>query len=332
MRKKFLMRITLLMLLASLLFPTHLINASEFELALGHHLTTTHFAHEITEKFAERVDELTDGRVKIEIYPGTAIGDQRELIDGMATGGVDMSINDPGYLSTLVPELGIFDLPFMWEDYEHLERAYVSNSGRALQDLLREQVNIRSLSFYHAGFRNIYLVEEIESYKDLEGLSIRSPEAPVYVRTIEALGASAETIPWADLITGLQTGMVDGLEGEPTAMYTEGIHELTDYVLETGHIFVALSLNISELTFMELPEDIQDKLIQAAEEIQEWAHQHVKDTQERNYANVLEGVEPVPITDSEREEILDLVSHIHDDYVEETGAIEFYNEFVELGQ
>ncbi|KSU64666.1 hypothetical protein AS034_02180 [[Bacillus] enclensis] len=234
----------------------------EMTIRLGSHLPPSHSVIAVTEKFKEIVEGKSDGRITVEIHPSGELGGQSELIQSLQVGSVEMTINDAGVLSNFAPKVGVLDLPYTFKDYDHVHKVLDSPVAEELEKEL-DAIGIKSIGWVDSAFRDLLVNKEVSSIKDVNGLKIRVPDAPQYLRTVQSWGASASTIPWGDLYTSLETGVVDGFEGSAESIHSSALHEVVDYRVPTEHIFTVLSLNISKSVFEGMSSEDQ-KLIEEA--------------------------------------------------------------------
>ncbi|MHB1407111.1 MAG: TRAP transporter substrate-binding protein [Desulfitobacteriaceae bacterium] len=288
-------------------------------LRFGSHLAEDHSLVVAAKKFADIVSQKSDGRIEVKIFPNNTIGGQRELIEGMQLGTVDMSVNDPGLLSNFAPRIGILDLPYLFKDYNQVRKVLDGEVGKALTDDLLKQ-GVRSLSWAGTAFRDVLTSKEVKTANDLKGQKLRAPEAPVYFSTIKAMGASPQAIPWGDAYTALQTHVVDGMEGSAESVFTAKMNEVTKYLVRTGHIFTAVSYNISEKTWGKLSQADQKIIQEAATEAGNYAWdlniQRDKEYRDKLLAN---GMKEVKIDTSS---IVEACKPIQDDYAKKVGAVD----------
>lgn len=223
------------------------------------------------QKFKELVEAKSNGRVEVRVYPAAQLGDDKANIEGMKLGTIDMSMNNPESLSNLVPEFSVFALPYMFTNYEHVEKAMDGEVGQTLEKMLIDQEGIRHVAWLHNGFRDMLTInKEIHSIRDYHGMKFRSPQIPVYVKMFEALGASPTPIPWPEVYTAMKSKIVDGMETTPQGMYNEKMYEVANYVIRTRHLYTAANILISEQSFQKLPKDIQEIVIEAGQEVEPW--------------------------------------------------------------
>jgi TRAP-type transport system periplasmic protein len=222
-------------------------------------------------KFKELVEAKTNGRVEVRVHPAGQLGDDKQNIEGLKLGTIDIAYNNPESLSNLIPEFSVFALPYMFNGYDHVTAAMDGKVGQGLEKMLLEQEDIRLLSWFHNGFRDMLTIKkEIHTLEDFKGVKFRSPQIPVYVMMFEALGASPTPIPWPEVYTAMKSKVVDGMETTPQGMYNEKMYEVSNYVIKTRHLFTADLIIMSEASFKGLPKDIQDAIIEAAAEVEPW--------------------------------------------------------------
>lgn len=237
----------------------------------SHHESLQHDYHLVAEQIAQEVEEQTDGRIVIDVFGGGQLGGLKENTDGINSGTIDLAWVDSGSLQTFNPKAGVFALPFMFDSFEHVGRAVDGDVGEAFKEAILEKTNIRLMGVGYAGFRYFASTTPINSVDDMKLLKIRVPEIPLYVNTMRALGASPTPIPWGEIYTSLQTGVVEACEGAPKDLYNSKVHEVTEYLIPTGHIFTDSCLIMNENSFQRLSntdKEILASVIKANLEIQ----------------------------------------------------------------
>ncbi|NEU31272.1 TRAP transporter substrate-binding protein [bacterium LRH843] len=234
-------------------------------LKLGHWLTEEAPQGKQYINFAELVNERTNGAVEVQLFPNGQLGNARDLLEGVITGTVDMTKADDATLASYVPEYGVFSLPFIFEDYEHLGKVLDSEITEELDQKLLEKTALVSLGWSFGGFRYFITNEEITG-PDLKGLKIRAPESDVYINTIQALNGNATAMPWGEVFTGLETGVVSGLESAPSDLYLQKFYEVQKYLLATNHIQASGTTVINENKWNSIPEEYQTIILECMRE------------------------------------------------------------------
>jgi TRAP-type transport system periplasmic protein len=237
---------------------------------------TLRFAHmwppdsgwgEAAQKFADLVQERTGGRYEVKVFPQGQLGNERELEEGLQIGNLDFTFGGPGVLTNFDPLIGVFDLPFLFQSYEQANEVMDGPIGAKAFDSLRENAGIRVLASGAQGFRYVLTKDQpIEAISDIEGLKIRVPEAETFLEAFRLIGANPVPIPWGETYTGMQTGVVDGLEGVPEVLQNFKMYEVGKNVARTGHVLATLQLLVSEQIYQGLPDDVKQIVDEAARE------------------------------------------------------------------
>jgi len=234
-------------------------------LRLGHWLTEEAPQGKQYNDFARIVNEKSNGRIEVQVFPNGQLGNQRDLIEGVIAGTVDMTKADDAYLTTYIPAYGIFSLPFIFEDYDHLGKVLDSEITQELDKQLEEKTGLVSLGWSFGGFRYFTLKKAITE-PDLQGMKIRVPESDVYVETIKLLNGNPVPMPWGEVYTGLETGVVEGMESAPSDIYLQKFFEVTGHLLATNHIQASATTVISKKKWDSLSAEDQQLILEAMRE------------------------------------------------------------------
>jgi len=205
-------------------------------------------------KFKEIVEKETNNKIQIRIYPSTQLGNERDLIEGMQLGTVQITPTANAPLSSWVPELMVFDLPYIFRDAEHAKKVLNGPIGKELASKT-EQFGIKILAFWTAGTRNIFTKKPINSPADLQGLKIRVMENPIHIETFNLFGAQATPMASGEVFTALQQGVIDGAENDPNSFYTFGYWQITKFYSMTQHVYGPAPFMISKKFFDNLSEE-----------------------------------------------------------------------------
>lgn len=217
-------------------------------------------------RFASEVEEKTNGAIKAVVYPSGQLGGDADMIDDLAMGSnkIDIVISDASNFATYEPKMGISALPFLFEDFE-TAWAFMDSDIEAQAEELLLNDNMRVLAHYCNGFRCMTnSVHPIEKPDDMKGLLIRTPENPVIMATITALGANAQPLPFSELYAALRQGTYDGQENPIPVIYNNKLYEVQDYLSITNHIYSGMCFTIAESTWKKLSQEQQDIVRTAA--------------------------------------------------------------------
>ena len=221
-------------------------------LKLGHSLDTGHAVHKGMVHMAERLDEISDGHMRIDIYPSGQLGGERETVELVQIGSLAMTKVSTSPLESFVPAMQIFSIPYVFRDREHFFKVLDSEIGKELLEST-EVARLRGLGYYDAGSRSFYTTDKpVHSPADLKGLKIRVQKSQTSVRMVAALGGSATPISWGELYTALQQGVVDGAENNPPSFYLSRQYEVSKYYTLDEHTAVPDILLISSRIWDDL--------------------------------------------------------------------------------
>ena len=259
-------------------------NAESIVLKLGHNSNAESMYNQGCEKFAELVNEYTNGSVTIEIHTSGTLGDEAELLDGVRMGTVDMALINSSQLATYCSEFSVLSLPFLFEDYDHVE-AVVNNEE--ICDILTtdalENGNVQLLMpFWADGFRHFANAkDEVVSPSDMAGLKLRVPAWEALVAATEEFGAAALTMPFGEAYSGVSSGTVDGMEGTSWSLLANGLEDVCSYLTLTGHVYSpsVLIMNVDAYN-NRLSDEQVEALTQAAAEAGAWETNLVEESEQ----------------------------------------------------
>ena len=274
------------------------------------------------EKFAELVAERTNGEYKIEIYPNGTLGGESDMLDSMSMGMLDMGIITSGPFVNFSEMMGVLDMPYLFATNEE---AYEILDGEIGQELLGtlEEAGLKGLAYAERGFRNVTTsVRPINNAADLKGLKLRVMENEVYTATFKALDVNAVPMAWAEALTSMQQGTIEGQENPVNVMYSYKLWEYGQkYATFDRHSYATAIITMSLDVFNTLDEETQAIFKQAAQEAAEYERAWVAE-QEADQIQALKdnGMEIVenPDVDSFRA----AVQPVYDAYPQ-------YSEFIE---
>ena len=213
---------------------------------------------------AEQLAKQSDGKLTIEIYPSGQLGAERETLELLQIGSVDMTKVSSAVLEGFAPEYKVFGLPYLFQDREHAFRVLDGPVGDRLL-AAPEEFWLHGLCFYDAGARSFYTTHhQTESPDDIKGLKIRVMKSVQAVNLVNGLGASATPISWGELYTALQSGVVDGAENNPPSFYSSRHYEICKYYSLNEHTRVPDVLLVSQHTWQKLSEQEKAWLNEAA--------------------------------------------------------------------
>jgi C4-dicarboxylate-binding protein DctP len=225
------------------------------------------------ERFKQLAEERTSGRVRVEIYPNSQLYKDKEEIEALQLGAVQMLAPTSSKFGPLgVPEFEVFDLPFLFPSRDALHRVTEGPIGAAILKKL-EAHGITGLAYWDNGFKNISANRPLLSPDDVRGLKMRIQSSRVLHAQMRALRANPQVTAMAEVYQALQTGVVDGTENVWSNMYTLKFHEVQRHATLTDHGYIGYAVIVNKLFWDGLPPDIRSHLEQAMREATAFANQ-----------------------------------------------------------
>lgn len=235
------------------------------KMRLGHGLQVDHPVHLAMQRFADLVKQKSNGSMEITIYANGTLGSEREMLEQVQNGVLELTKANASPLESFAQEYKVFSLPFIFRDRNHFYKVLEGPIGESIMASSKNKGFI-GLTFYDSGVRSFYAKKPINTPDDLKGLKIRVQESPTSIKMINTLGASATPMPYGEVYSGLQTGVIDGAENNVSAL-TIGRHgEVAKFYSNTEHQMVPDVLLISTTKWEKLTKAQQDILQQAARE------------------------------------------------------------------
>lgn len=220
-------------------FISSFLSCSEIDdtrvIRLGHGLDVSHSVHKAMVKMGEDLEKMSDGKMRIMIYPSQQLGTERECLELLQIGSLDMTKVSVGVLENFAPDLRVLGLPFLFRDREHSFRVLDGPLGQRLLDE-GEKFWLKGLGYYDAGSRSFYTKDKpVHTPEDLKGQKIRVMESVTAMDMVRDLGGSPTPISWGELYTALQQGVVDGAENNPPSFYLSRHYEVAKYYTLDEH-------------------------------------------------------------------------------------------------
>jgi tripartite ATP-independent transporter DctP family solute receptor len=228
---------------------------SETVIRLGHGLPTTHPVHKALEHMAGRALEISEGRLRVVVYPAEQLGSERECLELLQIGSLGMTKVSAAVMENFAPGYRVLSVPYVFRDEGH---RWAVLEGEVGKEILQEGVPKRllGLAFYDAGQRSFYTRDRaVQVPGDLEGLKIRTQESPTAMSLVRSLGGAATPLAWGELYTALQQGVVDGAENNPPSFHLSRHYEVARYYSLDEHTAVPDVLLIGTAQWERLSRD-----------------------------------------------------------------------------
>jgi len=234
--------------------------ASAVELRYAHSNATTSYGHLAAEEFKKYVEETSGGDIKINIFPAGQLGKGGDLVKGTRLGTIDITMTGNPWMTGFNPVQNVLDIPFIFDDHEHVHRVVDGEVGDKILASLEEH-DLKGLAFWEIGFRNVINSKRpIKAVEDLEGLKLRTTGNKAHIKAFELLGANPQPMPFGEVYLALQTNVVDGTEHPVNEVYAMKFHEVTDHLSLTQHAYTAMVVAMNLGRWNSLNEE-QQKII-----------------------------------------------------------------------
>jgi len=261
MQKKLLSVIVFSLFIALIVVPA---TYAKTTLKLGTSTQPTHIYNQAADYFAKIVAEKTGGEIEVQVFPAAQLGSERDMVEGLQLGSLEMTLTSTGPMGGFVPQVKLFNLPFLFKDRESCYRVLDGEIGTQISDRF-VKVGIRSLGWFENGFRNITNSKRaVNSPDDMKGVKIRVMEDDVFILTMKAMGASPLPMAFGELYTALEQKTVDAQENPLAVIYSSRFFEVQKYLAMTGHFYSPAVLLISEMTWKKLSPENQKIIADAA--------------------------------------------------------------------
>jgi C4-dicarboxylate-binding protein DctP len=224
------------------------------------------------EKFKELAEAATKGRVKIEIFANSTLYKDKEELEALQLGAVQMLAPSMAKFGPLgIKEFELFDLPYLFTDQASLERV---TNGPVGQEMLKrlEPKGLIGLSYWDNGFKIMSSNRPMHAPADLRGLKLRIQASKVLDEEMRVLGANPQVMAFSEVYQALQTGVVDGLENVPSNLYTQKMHEVQKHMTVTNHGYIGYAVVVNKKFWEKLPADIRSQLDAAMKEATQYAN------------------------------------------------------------
>ncbi|MEL6250443.1 MAG: TRAP transporter substrate-binding protein [Bacteroidota bacterium] len=238
---------------------------------IGHVANEDHTWHQAFLYFKKILDERTNGRINIEVYPAEQLGKEIEVIRSIQAGIVEMTIT-AGTLQNWTEMAGFCETPFLLKDSTHLHRVADGPIGKRIEADILENTGMRPLAYFERGARHLTSNRPIRHPDELKGIILRTPNVPSYITAWEALGAKPTPMAFSEVFTSLQQGTIEAQENPFAMIRSASFAEVQDYLNLTGHLISWVYIVVGEKQFQALPDKLQKEFAQAAKDMQIYEH------------------------------------------------------------
>ncbi|MGH2316488.1 TRAP transporter substrate-binding protein [Planococcus sp. SE5232] len=297
--------------------------AEKSTLRYGHSAPPTDPGGVIADKIAADTAEATGGEVAIEVFPSGQLGGEVEIVEQLRSGSVDMAFVTGGALSNFVPDIAVLDMPFLFDDLDHAKKVLNGEVGNQIKEKAAEE-GFQILGFYDYGEGHLANTkQEIKEPVDLKGLQMRTLENDIFMDTFKALGADPVPMPFPEVYSAIQQGVVDGTDPVNVAMIGGKLFEVTDYYTEISLNYRSGILLMNKDKFDGLEEETKTELETVVQDSIDHYHSVVYPEYEESVKETLtdNDVKIVPIEDVDREAFVEAVQPVYEQHEARFGDL-----------
>ncbi|MGE4296897.1 MAG: DctP family TRAP transporter solute-binding subunit [Desulfovibrionaceae bacterium] len=292
--------------------------AGNVVIKLGHIAEPVHPYGKGADYFANLVKEKTKGEVDVRVFPSSQLGGQKDLIEGLIFGTIDMALVGTAVLGQFQPQISLFDLPFLFKDRAHAYKS-LDTVGMDLGKPM-EAKGIKLLGYMENGIRHLTNnVREVKTPADMKGLKIRVMTNKIYIEMMKALGASPTPMAFGELYSAMQQGTVDGQENPSAHIWTKRFFEVQKYASLTAHAYAPEPVVISMITWAKLTPAQRTAIQEAANEAVAWQRK-LSEEQDSEYWDKIKATGKITVTEVDRAPFIAATKPVYDMFADQVGA------------
>lgn len=242
--------------------------AQEFKMkvAIGDPPQDNHFIHTPVFALERELESLSKGRIDVQIFWNGQLGKIENLMNQIRSGIVESTVGSDGHVTPYYGDIQILGIPYLFVDRKVAWHVFDGPFGQRLADEMAAKSGIRPIAWLENGGYRHYSSKSrpLRTATDMKGLKIRTMTNPIHMEIVRSLGASPTPVPWSDLYTSLQTGVVDGQENSLSTFRIPKLEEVQKHIILDGHVYSVLAIFISEKWYQGLPPDMKEAVKKAA--------------------------------------------------------------------
>ncbi|PSM52201.1 TRAP transporter, substrate binding protein, DctP family [Campylobacter blaseri] len=311
--------------LTGLLFLVSSVFAADYSIKFSHVVSADTPKGKAANYFAKRVEELTDGKIEVHIFPNSQLYTDAAVMKALKMNNVQMAVPSFSKFTRIVPQMQLFDLPFLFRDTEHLHKVIDGEVGQILKDMVNKKGFI-ALDFWDNGFKQFSSSKKgIIKPDDLIGQKVRIMSSKVLEEQMKILGATPQVLPFSEVYSALQQGVVDGAENPLANFYTEKFYEAQSDLTMSNHGYLGYLVIVSEKFWKKLPKDLQEKVTQAMKEATAKEREMAKEMEDefmakiQDYAQKTQKIKIHTLSKEQRDEFKKKTETIYPEFYDSIG-------------
>lgn len=221
------------------------------------------------ENLGKKLESATKGKIKLQMFPGGVLGSEKEVVEQTQVGAIQIARISLGVLGPVVPDVNVFNMPFVFRDEAHMRKVIDGPIGaEILGKITSSPARLVALGYMDSGSRSLYTKKPVRKPEDLKGQKIRMMGNPLFVDTMNAMGGNGISMGHTEVFGALQTGVIDGAENNPPTLFTSNQYTTVKYYTQTNHLIIPEIFVMSKVTWDKLSKDEQELVRKFSREAQ----------------------------------------------------------------
>ena len=222
------------------------------------------------ENMGKKLDAATSGRIKMQMFPGAVLGQEKEVVEQTQIGAIQIARISLGVIGPVVPDVDVFNMPFVFRDIAHMRKVIDGDIGaELLEKVSNSPAKLVALGWMDGGARSLYTKKPVRTPADLKGLKVRMMGNPLFVDTMNAMGGNGIAMAYGEVFSALQTGVIDGAENNPPSYFTANHYNSpAKFYAQTNHLIIPEIFVMSKVTWDKLSKDDQALVKKVSREAQ----------------------------------------------------------------
>ncbi|WP_434682123.1 TRAP transporter substrate-binding protein (plasmid) [Pseudomonas sp. R1-18] len=268
------------------------------------------------ENLGKKLEEQSKGEISFKMFAGGVLGSEKEVVEQVQSGAVQMTRVSLGIVGPVVPDVNVFNLPFIFRDHAHMRKIIDGEIGQEILDkITSSNFNMVALAWMDGGTRNLYTKKPVRQISDLKGMKIRVQGNPLFIDTINAMGGNGIAMATGEIFSALQTGVIDGAENNPPTMLEHNHYQNAKFYTLTEHLILPEPVVMAKTTWEKLTPEQQALVKKLAVEAQ--AEERVlwdKKSADSEAKLKAGGVEFIPLTAEQKKAFYDATAPVRAKY------------------
>ena len=263
------------------------------------------------EEFAKRANEKLGDKAEVQVFGSSQLGKDKELLQKLKLGQITFSLPS-SVMSSVADEFGVFEMPYIIKDREHMKRVQDAIGESVLQKAVNSK-GYHILAYWENGFRHITNnTRPIDKPEDLKGIKLRTPKGAWRVKMFKLYGANPTPMAFSEVFTALKTSVIDGQENPYAQIWSAKFQEVQKYLSITGHVYTPAYVLVSKKHFEELPADVQKILTETAQETQAFVYELAANLEKELLQNLKDG--GITVNTADKDAFISASSPIYDEF------------------